>query len=275
VRLPIYFGNRNWKPFLEDAVTRMRDDGVQHALALITSAYSSFSGCRQYREDIERARAAVTGAPPIAPLRRFFNHPGFVDACIARTEDALTELRESAPAIGEAQTRIVFTAHSIPTSMAAACDYEVQLRANAELIAERFGLAWDMVWQSRSGPPQVPWLEPDVLVHLRALAAGDTQAVVIAPIGFLSDHLEVLYDLDVEAKALAGQLGLTLVRAKTAGVHPRLVEGLGQLVAERLSGGPVLSVGPLPARPERCAFDCCPRPARPGAVSATPPRDEP
>lgn len=261
-KLPIYFGNRNWHPMLHRAIEQMRDDGVHSALALVTSAYSSYSGCRQYREDIEKARESVEGAPHVEPLRRFFNHPGFVDACTDRVQAALTELG-AAPA-GAPPPRIAFTAHSIPLSMASSCDYRDQLEANAELISERVGVAdWDVVWQSRSGPPHVPWLEPDILDHLRALRERGTRQVVVAPIGFLSDHLEVLYDLDVEARALAEELGLSMARAGTAGTHPRLVEGLVQLVRERTEGAPLLSVGRLPARPVACAADCCPPPVRP------------
>jgi ferrochelatase len=275
IDLPIYFGNRNWMPFLPDALKQMQADGRQRALAFITSAYSSYSGCRQYLEDIERARAQVPGAPQVEALRRFFNHPAFLDACTARAEAAWREL---AAELGEqrAQARVVFTAHSIPLSMARSCDYERQLRANGQLIAERLAqssgagasgerteLGWDLVWQSRSGPPEVPWLEPDILDHLRTLRAQGVSGVMIAPIGFLTDHVEVLYDLDEEARQLCGELGLPLRRAATVGTHPRFVEMIRQLVLERLNGAPVLSVGPLPAPAAACAPGCCPRPERP------------
>lgn len=265
VELPVYFGNRNWAPLLADAVADMKRDGVRRALAFITSAYSSYSGCRQYLGDIEQAREAVPGAPPIDALRRFFNHPGFVDACTERTRAALDAL--GAPS-GEG-ARIVFTAHSIPSAMAATSDYEQQLRSNAALIAERLGQArWDLVWQSRSGPPSVPWLEPDVLDHLRAVHAAGAPGVVIAPIGFLSDHVEVLYDLDVEARALCAELGLPMARAATVGTHPAFVRTVVELVLERLRGLPVQSVGPLPPWPHTCAPGCCPRPERRGGPAA-------
>jgi ferrochelatase len=163
-----------------------------------------------------------------------------------------------------AGARIVFTAHSIPRSMADTCDYERQLRATATEIAERLGQApWDLVWQSRSGPPQVPWLEPDILDHVRALHAAGTPGLVIAPIGFLSDHVEVLYDLDEEARELCRTLGLPMVRAGTVGTHPRFVAMIRELVLERVLGNPTPSVGALPPSPQVCAPGCCPAPERP------------
>jgi ferrochelatase len=292
IDLPIYFGNRNWSPFLKDALTQMRTDGRRRALAFITSAYSSYSGCRQYLEDIERARAQVEGAPCVEALRRFFNHPAFIDACVARAQSAWQELGSEIGA-ARAHARIVFTAHSIPQSMARSCDYEQQLRANSALIAERLSqlpgapgsepsaqapaalasgagaraapVPWDLVWQSRSGPPEVPWLEPDILDHLRALHAQGVPGVLIAPIGFLTDHVEVLYDLDEEARQLCRQLGMPMRRAATVGTHPRFVEMVRALVLERLRGAPLLAVGPLAAAPAVCAAGCCPRPERPAA----------
>lgn len=260
--MPIFFGNRNWRPLLVDAVREMRDAGVQRALALITSAYSSYSGCRQYREDIERARAEVEGAPVIEPLRRFFNHPGFIDACVERTRDALARVPEPA----RADVVIVYTAHSIPLGMAKTCDYELQLHANAREISERLGHAhFRVAYQSRSGPPQVPWLEPDILDELSALAQAGARAVVVSPIGFVSDHMEVVYDLDEEARLRAERLGLTLVRAATVGTHPRFVRGIRELIEERVHGAPALALGPLPPRPCACEATCCPRPTRPRA----------
>jgi len=269
IELPIYFGNRNWGPYLADTVAEMKAAGVQRALAFITSAYSSYSGCRQYLGDLEQARAAVPGAPVIEPLRRFFNHPGFIDAYADLVGSARAELGQ---VIGGAlpEARLVFTAHSIPSSMARTSDYEKQLRANAALLAERIGHShWDLVWQSRSGPPEVPWLEPDILEHVRALAAERVPGIVIAPIGFLSDHIEVLYDLDEEARALCTELGVPMVRAATIGTHPRFVQMIRELVLERLRGLPLQSTGPLPPCPHVCAPDCCPRPERP-ATGARP-----
>ena len=266
IKLPIYFGNRNWAPYLADAVGAMKKAGVQRALAFITSAYSSYSGCRQYLGDIERARSAVPDAPVIEPLRRFFNHPGFIDAQVERVAAARANL---ANLVGRdlSKTRMVFTAHSIPRSMASTSDYEKQLLSNAQLICERLGHSrWDLVWQSRSGPPEVPWLEPDILEHLRALHAEGTPGVVVAPIGFLTDHVEVLYDLDVEARELADELGLPFARASTVGTHPRFIDTIIELVRERTEGAPALSVGPLPPRPSACAPGCCPAPVRPASA---------
>jgi protoporphyrin/coproporphyrin ferrochelatase len=272
VALPIYFGNRNWSPFLAEAVAEMKRDGVERALAFITSAYSSYSGCRQYLGDIERARAEVPGAPAIEPLRRFFNHPGFIAACEARVRSAFDELGAKIGPDARAGARLVFTAHSIPISMANTSDYEKQLRANAALIAERLGHDhWDLVWQSRSGPPQVPWLAPDIIDHLEALGAHGVPGVVIAPIGFLSDHVEVLYDLDEEAAEKCRELALPMARASTVGAHPRFVQMIRELVLERMHGLPVQSIGPLPACPHVCHPSCCPRPERPGV----PPVDSP
>ncbi|MET0413871.1 MAG: ferrochelatase, partial [Polyangiaceae bacterium] len=190
----------------------------------------------------------------------FFNHPGFIDASVARVADALAAL----PAAERAQAVIIYTAHSIPMSMARTSDYEAQLSANARLVSERLGHEhFRVCYQSRSGPPQVPWLEPDILDQLRELHAAGTRAVVIAPIGFVSDHVEVIFDLDEEARALCDSLGIAMVRAATVGVHPRFVQGIRELVLERTVGAPVLSVGPLPARPFSCAPDCCPAPVRP------------
>jgi ferrochelatase len=277
--LPIYFGNRNWHPLLADAIADMKRDGVQRALGFITSAYSSYSGCRQYLGDIEQARAAVPGAPLIEPLRRFFNHPGFVAACEACVRSAFDELGGMIGASARAGARIAFTAHSIPIAMASTSDYDKQLRANCALIADRLGHPhWDLVWQSRSGPPQVPWLEPDILDHLAGLAAQRVPGVVVAPIGFLSDHVEVVYDLDVEGRQRCRELGLPMVRAATVGTHPRFVQMIAELVLERWHGLPPASVGPLPPWPHVCAAGCCPRPERPvsapaAAASGDPPRD--
>lgn len=281
LHLPIYFGNRNWAPLLSDTVAEMKEAGVKRALAFLTSAYSSYSGCRQYLGDIEQARRAIGGAPLIEPLRRFFNHPGFVEASVERVRAAWDQLGTALDPHVRAAARLVFTAHSIPRSMADTSDYERQLRATAALIAERIGHPhWDLVWQSRSGPPQVPWLEPDILDHVRALRARGTPGLVIAPIGFLSDHVEVLYDLDVEARRLCQELGLPMVRAGSVGTHPRFVATIRELVLERVQGDPPRSLGPLPPSPQVCAPGCCPAPERPARVahpapSSTPPTGAP
>lgn len=252
--LPVFWGNRNWHPFLTDTVREMADRGVRRALAVVTSAFGSYSGCRRYLEDIEEARRNVgPHAPQIDRLRLFFNHPGFISAWVDRIEDARRELTSDRPLL-------VFTAHSIPTAMARSGPYVEQLRTACRIIAEQFGLPnWELVYQSRSGPPQVPWLEPDILDFLRDLAAvPPAPQVILAPIGFLSDHIEVLYDLDVEARELAQQLNIPVTRAKTIADHPVFLRGLREMIEERLSGSDERrTVGDLPACPDVCPVDCC------------------
>ena len=253
VTLPVYWGNRNWHPLLADTLRRMGADGIRRALAVATSAYPSYSGCRQYLEDIEKARAeAGEHAPAIDKLPPFSAHPLFVEANSDRVRTALQQI----PPEDRAAARLVYTAHSIPMGMASACRYEESLVATARAVAQQVGHdEWDLVWQSRSGPPSQPWLEPDILEHLRRLAENGVQDVIAAPIGFLSDHMEVLYDLDVEASALARELGLHFVRAGTVGTHPLVIRMLRELIEERLAA----------AEPAVCALDCCPGP---GALRA-------
>jgi protoporphyrin/coproporphyrin ferrochelatase len=253
VDLPIYFGNRNWHPFLADTMRQMRDDGVRRALALFTSAFSSYSGCRQYREDLFFAQQTVgDDAPEVARVRMFFNHPGFIDANVSRVRDALAEL----PA---GESHIAFVAHSIPSAMSKNCAYEAQLREASRLVADAVGIDdWAVAYQSRSGPPQVPWLEPDICDHLEAVAARGIANVVVSPVGFVSDHLEVLYDLDVEARDKATELGLNLARAGTAGTHPAFVAGLRALIVERMTPGAARPArGRLGPSHDVCAPDCC------------------
>lgn len=267
IDLPLYFGNRNWHPFLTDTARQLAADGRRHALVLATSATGSYSGCRQYREDLARASAELgPDAPLFTKLRHYFDHPGFVAANATAVRTALAglpvELRE--------QARLVFTAHSIPVSMndTAGPDgglYLAQHRETARLVAEAVrgpGADFDLVWQSRSGPPQVPWLEPDINDHLRALTAAGVPAVLVAPTGFVSDHLEVLWDLDNEARETAAELGLAFVRAATAGTDSEFVSGLVDLVAEQLTGRPPANLGRLGVCGWRCPDGCCPAPVR-------------
>ncbi len=257
--LPVYWGNRNWTPYLADTVSEMAAAGHRRALALVTSAYSSYSGCRQYLDDITAARASVgVTAPVIDKVRAYYDHPGF----IAPFVDAVVEARMRLPAGLRSKARLVFTAHSIPESMAAGCDYERQLGETARLVAAGAGFdAWTMAWQSRSGPPSVPWLEPDVNDCLRELSGRGAAAVVLAPIGFVTDHMEVMWDLDVVAAGTAADLGIRLVRASTPGTGPddRFVAMWLELIEERLDPARARrSLGRLGAGPDRCSADCCP-----------------
>lgn len=262
-RLPIYWGNRNWHPRLAETLRQMKADGIRRALAFVTSAYSSYSSCRQYREDIARAQATVgDGAPVVDKIRAFHNHPGFVDAVVDRIRYALVKIPESR----RERVQLIYTAHSIPLAMAQCCDYEKQLRETGRLVAEELGhKEWRLVYQSRSGPASQPWLEPDILDLLRELKAqGDAFDVVIAPIGFVSDHMEILFDLDTQARDLCAQLGLNMVRAQTVGTHPRFIRMIRELIRERIDiSQPRLALGVLGARPDICPTDCCLIPQRP------------
>ncbi len=254
ISLPIYFGNRNWHPLLTDTLREMAADGIERALAFLTSAYSSYSGCRQYREDIFNAQQAVgPAAPEVLRTRSFFNHPGWIDANAAHVRNALATFGD------DGDVHLAFTAHSIPTAMARACRYEDQLHESARLVADAVGVTdTAVVYQSRSGSPHVPWLEPDILDHLEALAERDVEKVVVAPIGFVSDHIEVLYDLDVEARDRAQELGLELVRASSASTHPAFVGMIRSLIEERLAPGTDRpAVGRYAAGPDVCPTDCC------------------
>jgi len=311
--LPVYWGNRNWTPYLADTVQTMAADGVRRAVALVTSAYSSYSSCRQYLDDIEQARAATgPDAPRIDKIRRFYNHPGFIGPFAASTRAALATL----PADLRDDAHLVFTAHSIPAAMAQASgyggaggergggppraeeiprgrlsprgsrgdgsprertrgvrgdgsprerksqqspggrnSYVTELTEASGLIAERIGGGthpWTLVFQSRSGPPAQPWLEPDVRDHLGELAKSGVQAVVVIPVGFVSDHMEIRHDLDVEAADTAGSLGLAFARAATPGRHPGFVSMITELVQERLA---------RPDEDQACPADCCRYPA--------------
>jgi ferrochelatase len=241
--VPVYWGNRNWDPFGEDTVLRMKDDGVRRAAVFATSAFAGYSSCRQYYEDIDRI--SVKGGPELVKMRHFGDHPGFVEAMADHVGQALDRL-------GRDDARLVFTAHSVPVSMARTAGpygnlYEAQLRRSAELVNEALGRTrpWDLVWQSRSGPPEIPWLEPDVCDHLRKT---DARSVVLVPIGFVSDHMEIVYDLDTEARQVADELGLPMERAATAGTHPAFVRMVRELMDE--------------PEPVRCGIACCPPPRR-------------
>ena len=275
--LPVYWGNRNWTPYLTDTVRAMAADGVRRAVAFVTSAYSSYSGCRQYLDDIERARAeAGAGAPEIDKIRRYYNHPGFIEPFAGAAADALATL----PADLRDDAHLVFTAHSVPVAMAEASGswagpggvggrgrYVAELNEAARLIAERTGGGrhpWTLAYQSRSGPPSQPWLEPDVRDHLGDLAKSGMRAVVVIPVGFVSDHMEVRHDLDVEAAQAAESLGVAFARAATPGAHPRFASLITELVWERMTGVPCAALGRLGVPSQECPADCC-RYAQPAA----------
>jgi ferrochelatase len=275
--LPVYFGNRNWHPLIEDTVAEMARAGVRRALVFATSAYGGYSACRQYQQDIERARKSVgEGAPELVKLRHFFDHPDF----IAANADAVREAAASLPADVRDAARLVFTAHSVPVAADVAAGppeegghrYSRQIGEAARLVAAELGVEeYDVVWQSRSGPPQVPWLEPDIVDHIEALHARGVPAVIVSPVGFVSDHVEVVWDLDTEAKERAGELGMAFARAATAGPDPRFADMVVELMAERLHEAAPRHLGEVPGggctvNGAPCAVDCCAparRPARP------------
>jgi protoporphyrin/coproporphyrin ferrochelatase len=268
IEIPVYWGNRNWDPYLSDTVTRMRDDGVTRAACFVTSAYSSYSSCRQYREDLAVADAAAgEGGPRLDRLRSYYNHPGFLDPVV----DAVTAAVADRP-----EARLVFVTHSIPESMNAGSGpqggaYLAQHRNAAAYVADRVATVTgrehpaDLVFCSRSGPPQMPWLEPDVNDHLEKLAGDGVRSAVLVPIGFVSDHMEVVYDLDTEALETARRLGLDVVRVPTSGTDPRYVAMVRDLLVERAAverGEPVerVAVGGDPPCWDLCAPGCCPNP---------------
>jgi protoporphyrin/coproporphyrin ferrochelatase len=265
--LPIYWGNRNWEPYLTDTVAAMAADGVRNALAFVTSAYSSFSSCRQYLDDIGRAREQVgPAAPRIDKIRRYFNHPGFIEPFADSAQAAI----ETLPPEVRDQANLVFTAHSVPDVMAASSGpqgaaagpggrYVAELTEASRLVAERVGGGhpWQLVYQSRSGPPSQPWLEPDVGDHLGDLAKQGAGAAVMVPVGFVSDHMEVRHDLDTEAMERAGELGLPAARAATPWYDPRFRAMIVDLVRERTGDGPRAALGELGPSTDVCPPGCC------------------
>ncbi|MGY8767646.1 MAG: ferrochelatase [Pirellulales bacterium] len=265
IDLPIYWGNRNWHPLLTDTMENMVQDGVKRALVFVTSIFSSYSGCRQYREDILKSQAEVgENAPELHKLRAFYNHPGFIETMQSSVRDAIAKIPEQR----HSTTQLIFTAHSIPNAMADTCDYVQQLNESCALVAGEFSeLAWRLVYQSRSGPPSQPWLEPDVCDTIEQLGkAKQVTDVVVIPIGFISDHMEVLFDLDTEAKAAADEIGINLVRAATASTHPQFIQMIRELIEERLSDSPErLSIGNFGPNHDVCPEGCCAyTPGRPG-----------
>ncbi len=256
IDLPVYWGNRNWHPMLPDALREMQDDGVKNSLAFFTSIYSCYSGCRQYRENIVNAQASLgENAPEVHKLRMAFNHPLYIDASVDRVKTALSEI----DAERHSQTHFIFTAHSIPMAMAQGSKYSTQLYEACRLIMEQVGdNPWKLVYQSRSGPPSQPWLEPDICDYLEELIEqSDVSEVVIMPVGFVSDHMEVLFDLDTEAKEKCEELGIKMARAKTVGTHPSFISMIRELIVERTDRTEKRAIGQMPANWDVCPQDCC------------------
>ena len=256
IDLPVYWGNRNWHPLFADTLEQMKKDGIKKSLAFFTSIFSCYSGCRQYRENIIEAQEQVgPDAPEVHKLRMAFNHPLYIGASADRVQKALDQIPESR----RSAARVVFTAHSIPLSMAENCKYETQLKEASRLIMETIGEnPWDLVYQSRSGPPQQPWLDPDICDHIQTLNdAGGIEDMVIMPVGFVSDHMEVMFDLDTEAMDLCKELSINMVRAGSVGVHPQFVSMVSQLILERTTGAEKQAIGNMPANWDVCPKDCC------------------
>ncbi len=270
IQVPLYFGNRNWDPYLIDALHEMKRDGKSSALAFFTSVFSCYSGCRQYRENILSAQEEFgEGAPAVQKLRNFYNHPGYISAMASRVEESLAEFE----APSAEKTHLVYTAHSIPESMAEKCRYAAQFQECSGLVSERAApeLPWSIAYQSRSGAPHIPWLEPDICDHISELARKGVSQVLVVPIGFVSDHMEVIFDLDTEAKEAAEELGMDFLRAGTAGTHPAFIQMIVDIFEEQYLGREQRPFcGERGATPDLCAKGCCLPGARPGRPGARP-----
>lgn len=263
LNLPVYYGNRNWHPMIEDTLRQMRDDGVKRAIAFFTSGFSCYSGCRQYREDVMRAQEVVgEGAPEVDRLRLFFNHPGFLEPVAQSIRDALKNWDEAE----RDDVHLVFTAHSIPMGMARNSAYEAQLKESCRIVAEDLldTTNYALVYQSRSGPSHMPWLEPDILDYMTEMHEQGKNNLVIMPIGFISDHMEVVFDLDTEARQLADEIGMKMVRAQTIHDEKPFVQMIRELIVERMTENPERrTLGNKPPLHDICPVDCCLPGARP------------
>ena len=255
IDLPVYWGNRNWHPFLNDTIAQMREDGIGRAVAFVTSVFGSYSGCRRYREDLYAATANVESAPIIDKLRYGYNHPGFIEAMVERVRDALATL----PADRRERAPLVFTAHSLPVSMAQHAPYEMQLEESASLVAAAAGHAqWELAYQSNNASYGEPWLEPRIEDVIAEKGRQGSTDVVVAPIGFVCDHMEVVLDLDIEAKEAASEAGVNLVRAGTVGSHPRFVAMIRELIEERTAArAERRALGRFGPSHDFCPADCC------------------
>jgi len=253
-QLPIYWGNRNWHPMLPDTLNRMADDGIKNAIAYVTSTFSSYSGCRKYREDLYEAIQGVDNPPHIDKLRVGYNHPGFIKAVSDRTREAL-----ESTSVDKEEVVLMFTAHSLPLSMAKCTDYEAQLQEACNLVGQVVGInSWQLVYQSNNASYGEPWLEPDIADALEKAKSSGRSHVVIMPIGFVCDHMEVVLDLDIEAKEQADNLGLQLTRAATVGSHPAYISMVRELIIERMSKNPDRQyLGSRGANGDYCKPDCC------------------
>ena len=258
--LPVYWANRHWYPMLAETLEDMAEDGIGRVLAWVASPFASYAGCRSYLEAIEQARLEVgSTAPSVDKLRLFYNHPGFIEA----TADRATEAFEQLDPTDRLRARLVFTAHSLPVAMAESCAYREQLAEACRLVAERLECeTWHLCYQSRSGPPTQPWLEPALDSQITAWhAAGQTEPMVLVPIGFVLENMELAYDLDVEIAELCERLKIDMVRAEAVGNHPQLVEMIRLLVEERLDPSmPRLALGEDGPSPDTCPADCCRKP---------------
>lgn len=258
-QLPVYWGNRNWHPMLADTIQQMADDGIRRALAFATSAFGCYTSCRQYQEDISEAIKAVgPEAPQVDKLRLFYNHPGFIEPMAERTQAALAQAAQSE----NPRPRLLFTAHGIPVAMAANSNYVEQLTEACHLVAEKVDAEnWELVYQSRSGPPNEPWLKPDLGSRLVEIGRDSgPRDVVIVPIGFLADNMEIVYDLDIEIAGLCDELGINMVRAGAIGTHPRFVSMIRELIVERMEESPArLALGAHGPSHDVCPADCCKR----------------
>lgn len=266
--MPIYFGNRNWHPLITDTMQQMANDGIKRAITFVTSGFSCWSGCRQYRENIIAAQAAVgDNAPQIDKIRVFYNHPNFIYPMVDNIRAALDHWSEDK----HDDVHIIFTAHSIPMGQARNSAYEAQLIDTCNIIADILDTTnYKLVYQSRSGPPQVPWLEPDIIDYMEAINEQGIKNIVIAPIGFISDHMEVLYDLDTEAVDTAEKLGMTLVRAKTVGTAKPFVTMIRELIEERMTAKPERkALGERGANHDICPIDCCLPSTRPKVAASS------
>ncbi|MCR9201265.1 MAG: ferrochelatase [Planctomycetaceae bacterium] len=267
IHVPIKWGNRNWHPMMADTMADIKASGAKRILAFVTSGFSCYSGCRQYREDVYKAQDECDANDiEVHKIRVFFNHPDFVAVNAENVGRAIDEVADG----DRSSVNVAFTAHSIPDTMASTSDYVKQLSESCRLVAAELGLSenqWELVYQSRSGRPQDPWLEPDICDHIESLHGQGVRKLVVSPIGFLSDHMEVMYDLDDEALQKCRELGVAMARAATPGTHPRFVSMIRKLIQERMQQVTPECIGQFPANHDVCPQDCCPAPPRrpPGA----------